>query len=31
VGLTGVDHLAENAAIGAVIRANVGSAIGMCS
>jgi len=27
---TGIDHLAENAAIGAVIGANIGAAIGMC-
>ena len=27
----GIDHLGENAAIGTVIGANIGTAIGMCS
>jgi len=28
---TGIDHLGENAAVGAVIGANIGTAIGICS
>jgi hypothetical protein len=28
---TGIDHLGENAEIGAIIGANIGAAIGMCS
>jgi hypothetical protein len=28
---TGIDHLAENAALGAVIGANIGTAAGMCA
>jgi hypothetical protein len=28
---TGIDHLAENAALGAVIEANIGTAAGMCA
>ena len=28
---TGIDHLGENAEIGAIIGANIGTAIGMCS
>ena len=28
---TGIDHLAENAALGAVIGANIGTAAGMCT